>query len=88
MTEKPKRKYTRKKKAMTPATLEGYQEGLSFATSMLSEKDGTEYLAGHMQGMAFAIKHAPAAKRRAAYGSRKKSGAKPGPKPKAKKKAS
>ncbi len=74
---KKKRAYKRRKAKMTSATLEGYQEGLAFATETLGTKDGASYLAGHMQGMAFAIKHAPTvkAKKRAPYGSRKKKAA-------------
>lgn len=82
MTEKPKRKYTRRKKAMTAATLDGFQEGLAFATDTLTTKDGAEYLRGHMQGMAFALKNAPTTKARRKPGP-KPGAKKPGPKPKA-----
>ena len=86
--QKKKRTYRkRKKKPLGAAGLDGYAEGIAFAATNAVEKDGTEYLAGFLGGLTFGIANAPTQKRRAKYGSKKKSAKKkPGPKPKAKKK--
>lgn len=79
MAAKKKRKYTRRKKpTLSAASMQGYAEGVVFAQDNMAAPDAHDYLTGHAQGTMFVVENTPKkrAKKRAAYGSKKKASAK------------